>query len=131
MIDLLPTRDARVTQFARVSIRIVGDCEMSDLHQRYSNVEGTTDVLTFVQTDSHGGLEVDLALCCDEAQRRSQEFGHSVENELALYAIHGLLHSIGFDDRDPTQATHMHREEDRILTSIGIGAVFAPRRGES
>ena len=44
--------------------------------------------------------------------------------------MHGLLHAIGFDDRDEVQARRMHAEEDRILTSLGLGAVYAPRGEE-
>lgn len=132
MIELLPATEGRQNLFARISIRVVGDAEMSRLHWQYSNVSGTTDVLTFVQGDRESGVEVDLALCADEAGRRAAEFGHSVENELALYAVHGLLHAIGFDDHDEAQARRMHAEEDRILTALGVGAVYAPRgeRGE-
>ena len=131
MIELLPATDGKVSKFSQISIRIVRDAEMSHLHEKYSNVAGTTDVLTFVQGNLESGIEVDLALCSDEAGRRSAEFGHSVENELALYAVHGLLHAIGLDDHDEVHARQMHAEEDRILTSLGLGAVYAPRGGRS
>jgi len=130
MIEFLPAVEGKSQTFSQISIRIVRDEEMSKLHEKYSNVAGTTDVLTFVQGDTASGIEVDLALCADEAERRCAEFGHSVENELALYAVHGLLHAIGFDDQDEVQARRMHAEEDRILTSLGLGAVYAPRGGE-
>ncbi|MDA1262181.1 MAG: rRNA maturation RNase YbeY [Planctomycetota bacterium] len=129
MIGLLPATEGSRKTFSQISIRIIRDEEMSQLHKKYSNVDGTTDVLTFVQGNLDSGIEVDLALCADEAVRRSVEFGHSVENELALYAVHGLLHAIGFDDHDEEHARRMHAEEDRILTLLGIGAVYAHRGG--
>ncbi|MSR44726.1 MAG: rRNA maturation RNase YbeY [Phycisphaerales bacterium] len=136
MIPLLP--QPKLTQvgstsmghpFHRVSIRIVDDTEMRRLHREFSNDDTTTDVLTFVQTDGQSGIEVDLALCSDEASRRSMEYGHSLANELALYLVHGLLHSVGFTDQFEDDARVMHEHEDRILTELGIGAVYTPRKG--
>lgn len=127
MTEFFWVAGSRRNPFTRISIRVVQDEEMSRLHAKYSNVSTTTDVLTFVDGELESGIEVDLALCVDEAERRSAEFGHSVENELALYAVHGLLHAIGFNDQDEEDARQMHAEEDRILTAIGLGAVFLPR----
>jgi len=126
MIALLPAVDGKHSQFNRLSVRVVLDDEMSMLHERYSKISGTTDVLTFVQHDPHAGVEVDLAICADEAARRSADLGHSLENELALYAVHGLLHAAGFNDHNESDARSMHLQEDRILTELGIGAVYVP-----
>ncbi len=113
--------------FSRISIRVVDDAEMSMLHLKYSKVAGTTDVLTFVEEDPNSGIAVDLAICIDEARRCASELHHSVDDELALYMVHGLLHALGFDDSDGAKSTAMHAEEDRILTSVGIGAVYGAR----
>lgn len=127
MIAILPCVDGKSLNLARLSVRVVLDDEMSILHEKYSKVPGTTDVLTFVHEEPQVGIEVDLALCADEARRRAAGLGHSLENELALYAVHGLLHAAGFDDHNESDARSMHQQEDRILTELGIGAVYAPR----
>lgn len=117
-----PADGGRVT---RVSIRLVGDATMSDAHLKWCAVEGTTDVITFHGIESDG-LHVDLLLCVDEAERRSAEIGHEIRRELLLYAIHGVLHCLGHDDRDPDSFERMHCEEDRVLRAIGVGAVYRP-----
>jgi probable rRNA maturation factor len=109
----------------RVSVRVVDDAEMDAAHRRYSGVEGTTDVLTFVG-DEDEGLGVDVFVCIDEATRRAEEFGHPVDRELLLYAVHGILHAIGHDDHEPEAHALMHAEEDRLLRAIGIGPVYRP-----
>ena len=56
-------------------------------------------------------------------QKSSRE--DSIEQELLLYALHGVLHCAGFDDRTNDDFEAMHVEEDRILTAIGVGPTFA------
>lgn len=129
MIPLLPqTAAGAIATFKRVSIRIVCDEEMSRLHETHSKVAGTTDVLTFVSHDEADCVEVDLALCIDEARRCSHEFGHGVDEELTLYTVHGLLHAVGLRDDDVASANAMHDHEDRILAAMGVIAASAHRK---
>ena len=123
MLPLLPMRSHG--GFARISTRIVHDDEMTQMHAQHSKVATTTDVLTFVSQGDHGLIEVDLALCVDEAARRSAEFGHRVNDELALYALHGLLHAVGYEDHDAATAHDLHTEEDRIMSALGITVASA------
>lgn len=109
-------------------VAAVDDEEMAAAHVEHTGIEGTTDVLTFdlSETDSTDReLDVDVLICVDEAHRRAMERGHPVEHELLLYAIHAALHCLGHDDHDHEDASRMHAEEDRLLTLIGIGAVYA------
>lgn len=108
---------------------IADDAHMSRAHARYSGVEGTTDVLTFDLSGGDGPLDADLLICLDEAQRQSAIHGHEPERELLLYILHGVLHCLGHDDHDEDDARRMHEEEDRVLTAIGVGPVYAPGAG--
>ena len=114
---------------AEVSIRIVNDVEMTDLHARWKGSPVTTDVVTFDLSESPSDpLRVDLAICLDEARRQSETRRHQVEDELLLYVIHGLLHCCGHDDQDEVSAAAIHAEEDRLLQAIGREAIYD--RGE-
>lgn len=110
----------------RVHLEIVDDREMDRLHRLHSRIAGTTDVLTFPAHAEGDPVEVDIVACADEAARRAAEFGHPIDRELLLYAIHGLLHCCGHDDHDPAAHDRMHAEEDRILRALGVGATFRP-----
>ena len=110
---------------ARVSVRLVGDREMSEMHLRYSGDAETTDVLGFVAVERP--LEMDILACVDVAKSHAAAGGHAVRSELLLYIVHGLLHALGFDDRNAEESARMHAEEDRLLELIGVGAVW--RRG--
>lgn len=108
---------------------------MADSHQRYSGVPGTTDVLTFdLRTDADrerhpARMDVDLLVCHDQAARQAAARGHTPENELLLYVVHGLLHCLGHDDHEAEGYARMHAEEDRVLAAIGIGPVFGVAGG--
>ncbi|MBV8782430.1 MAG: rRNA maturation RNase YbeY [Phycisphaerae bacterium] len=112
---------------AELSLAFVGDRVMCQLHERFMSLSGPTDVLTFpLETDSRSRITSgELIICVPEARRRAKALGVPLAHEMLLYAIHGMLHLSGFDDRTARQFSAMHREEDRLLKAIGIGAVFA------
>ncbi len=113
-----------------VRVRLVTDAEMSLAHERFAGVPGTTDVLTFdlrtadEAADAPNALDVDIYACVDEARRQALALGHDTPRELLLYIIHGILHCVGYDDHDDDACARMHREEDRVLEAIGVGATF-------
>ena len=111
---------------ATLSVAVVDDATMGELHQRFLNTAGPTDVLTFeLDQDADGRVtEGEVVVDFDEAARQAAERGHRVEVELLLYALHGLLHLSGYDDLDPASHTRMHAREDEVLEALGVGAVF-------
>ena len=116
---------------SELSLALVGDQRMSQLHQQFMNIPGPTDVLTFpLDTDARGrATSGEVVICVPEARRRAPSHAVSTRHELLLYAIHGLLHLCGFDDRTARGFRDMHRTEDEILTQLGVGPVFAPAPG--
>ena len=111
---------------AELSVALVGDARMSALHEQFMGIPGPTDVLTFpLDVDARGrALSGEVVVCVPEAGRRARETGTAVERELLLYALHGLLHLCGYDDRTEPDYRRMHRREDMILTQLGVGPVF-------
>jgi probable rRNA maturation factor len=110
-----------------ISIALVNDATMSDLHQRFMNIPGPTDVLTFeLDHDDRTGKVTagEIVICVPEAKRRCRENGQPIQNELLLYALHGMLHLSGYDDKTTAQYRRMHQAEDRILSRVGVGNVF-------
>lgn len=115
------------------AVQIVTDSEMEFLHQKFFGIAETTDVITFdmrgegcrLPTDP---LELDTAICADEAHRQSCRREIDLRSELLLYAVHSLLHVSGYDDKNPADARRMHRREDELLTDLGIGPVYQKSR---
>lgn len=114
-----------------MSLALVGDSTMTRLHKQYLGIHGPTDVLTFeLDYDDRGRVTAgEVVVCVPEARRRAKKLGSPLERELLLYALHGMLHLVGFDDRTAAGFREMHRREDDILRRLGIGPVFAPPRG--
>jgi probable rRNA maturation factor len=109
---------------AQIAVTIVGDDKMRGLNDTHRGVADTTDVLAFDRGEAGGPIEADIVICVDEAARRITELGHRIEQELLLYALHGVLHCAGFDDHTNEDFEAMHAEEDRILSAIGVGPTF-------
>lgn len=111
---------------AAVSLVIVNDARMTELHAQFSNDPTPTDVLTFDLSESDDGLiEGEIYICLDEARRRAADLGHAAAYEVLLYGLHGILHLMGYDDHDPEDHRVMHETEDRVLEAIGVGRVFS------
>jgi len=111
---------------AELSVALVGDARMSKLHKQFMDVEGPTDVLTFPMDFDVRGRPVagDVVVCVPEAARQARIRGTKLEREVLLYALHGMLHLSGFDDRTDSAYRRMHRKEDQLLISLGLGPVF-------
>ena len=132
------------TSRARLSVALVDDAHMARLNELHLDHTGPTDVLAFDLSDeasiranrAHAGSEAhaarptldgDIAISVDTAAREAAQRGHSIEAELALYALHGTLHLLGYDDKNEQDAARMHAFEDDILTTIGFGPVYGAR----
>ena len=110
---------------SEVSVRIVNDEMMSNLHSKHSGIVSTTDVLTFDHASDDNAVRADIAICFDVAKRESEQRNNMLQNEMLLYILHGVLHCCGFDDHDDVAHQKMHAEEDRVLKAIGVGAVWS------
>ncbi|MFM7243898.1 MAG: rRNA maturation RNase YbeY [Planctomycetaceae bacterium] len=115
-------------QPAEISIRILDDGAIADLHERWLGVPGPTDVITFDLGSPGGpGLHGDIAVSAETARRMAAEVGWDARHELAYYAVHGLLHLAGEDDIDPDDRRRMRASERRLLAAVGLPSP-PPRR---
>jgi probable rRNA maturation factor len=109
------------------TMHLVNDQHMMQYHQKTMGLGTTTDVLTFDYSDDLARpvlLELETIICVDEARRQAVGRSHPLEYELLLYAIHSLLHCLGYDDQTRRGALRMHRREDAILREIGLPRVY-------
>ncbi len=97
-------------QLDEISVLLMSDRRIAQIHRQFMNEAGPTDVITF----DHGEIFVSV----DTAQENSRRFATSLQREIQLYIIHGLLHLHGFDDRKPAGARKMERTQQKILDSL-------------
>ena len=98
-----------------VSVAIVGDRQMRRLNRIYHGVDSTTDVLTF---SLEAEATVEIIICYDQAKRQATAARWSVRQEIQLLLCHGLLHSVGFDDRRSSQERAMRTAEAAVLAKL-------------
>jgi probable rRNA maturation factor len=127
----LAARSRRGLPLRDMSIALVNDARMAELHQEFMSIPGPTDVLTFpLDHDARGRVTSgEVVICVPYARRIAKERKIPADREVLLYAIHGMLHLLGYDDRNPAAYRTMHRTEDELLTKLGIGPLFDPQRG--
>lgn len=105
---------------ASISVAFVDDPTIHRLNKEFLDHDEPTDVLSFPMGKGKGGLEGELVIGVEVAQRVADEEGHPVEAELALYTIHGLLHLVGYDDKSFTKAIKMREAERHHLAALGL-----------
>lgn len=110
-----------------ISIALVDVAEMAELNGRYRAVEGPTDVLSFPCDDPHlmvaDGEPVtlgDIIIAPEVAEKQAREYGQTIEAELNLLLVHGVLHLLGYDHIEPADAEAMENREQSILAAWEI-----------
>jgi probable rRNA maturation factor len=93
-----------------VNVIVISDRRMAELHRRFLQEPGPTDVITF----QHGEIFVST----ETARRQARAFRTSLEQELRLYIVHGLLHLRGYDDKTPAGAAEMKRLQEKLVAFL-------------
>ena len=103
-----------------LAIAIVPDAHIRKLNRTYRRKDKATDVLSF-PSDTRGVLG-DIVIARGIARRQAREQGHSLETELRVLALHGLLHLIGYDHEHPDDGGKMKRREQQLRRKGGLAA---------
>lgn len=91
---------------------------MAVLHERWMNLAGPTDVMSFPMDELRPGTDAklsegllgDIVICPYVAHEQAMAAGHSTIEEMMLLTIHGILHLLGYD--------HMNRDEERQMFGL-------------
>ncbi len=78
-----------------VNVRITSNRELLELNRRFRRKEKPTDVLSF--PSAVRGLAGDIAISAEIAASNAADLGHSMETELKVLILHGMLHLAGYD----------------------------------
>ena len=105
---------------ATISLAIVDDATIHQLNRRYLKHDYPTDVLSFVLERNGQSLDGEIIVSADTAASSCAEYRWSPQCELTLYAVHGTLHLIGYDDHKPADRRRMRAKEKEYLARLGI-----------
>ncbi|MGA1796639.1 MAG: rRNA maturation RNase YbeY [bacterium] len=110
-------------QTQEVSILFVSDRYVRRLNKCYRGIDQPTDVLAFSMregewTDIQPQLLGDVVISVETAARQAKEVGHSLDRELTILLVHGILHLLGYDHMEKRDAERMQAQERVVLSEI-------------
>jgi probable rRNA maturation factor len=108
-----------------VSVLLTEDEAIRTLNRTYRGKDKATDVLSFPAAETAVGIAGDLVISLETALRQAEERGHSLETEIRVLLLHGLLHLAGYDHEVDDGA--MHRKEIRLRRQMGLRAGLIER----
>lgn len=128
-----------VSPLAELSVLLVTLQVMEDLHQRWLELPGPTDVMAFPMdeldatrrpdaTEASPALLGDIVLCPEFANRQAHTGGHTLLDELHLLTVHGVLHLLGYDHAKPAEEREMFGLQKQILNDFRAASSAAARR---
>ncbi|MGH3610945.1 MAG: rRNA maturation RNase YbeY [Pseudonocardiaceae bacterium] len=115
-----------VNPAAELSMVLLDTAAMADLHMRWMDLPGPTDVMSFPMDELEPGgrpdapepgpaMLGDIVLCPEFAGKQAAAAGHSLGHELALLTVHGVLHLLGYDHAETAAEKEMFALQGRLL----------------
>lgn len=127
----LVLRDEGYPADAEVTLLFVDETEIASYNGRFLDRDGATDVLAFPVEELLPGLVPDndpqgpplmlgdVVIAPSYVRRQADEHGVSFEDEMALMVTHGILHLLGYDHTDDSEAERMEERERQLLAKVG------------
>ena len=120
-------------QTYELSLLLTDDAAIQNLNATYRHLDRPTDVLAFATLDltdqptnlwSEMPVELgDIIISVETAARQAQEQQHTLHQELAWLATHGLLHLLGWDHPTPERLQEMLAQQQSLINVINVSAV--------
>jgi probable rRNA maturation factor len=107
---------AEVTKGRPFDCLVTGDAELRRLNKQFRDKDSATDVLSFASTGT--ASLGDIAISLQRARAQAREFGHTVEQEVSILMLHGVLHLMGMDHQ--ADSGRMARAEKRWRLRLGL-----------
>ena len=114
-----------------VSVSFVDNTEIRELNREYRSMDKETDVLSFPMEDDFflegPTLLGDIIISLEKALEQSEDFGHSLDREIAYLTVHSMLHLLGYDHMEEDEKAIMRTKEKEIMKRLGI---FKENKGD-
>ncbi|WP_406198424.1 rRNA maturation RNase YbeY [Kitasatospora sp. NBC_01560] len=122
----------RIHPQSELSVILVDGAAMEELHIQWMDLPGPTDVMSFPMDELRPGKEGeelpqgllgDIVLCPEVAEQQGKEAPskHSMDEELQLLTVHGVLHVLGYDHEEPDEEEEMFGLQKAILDGWRAG----------
>lgn len=120
-------RAMHVNPNAELNILFIDPEPMAELHERWLDLPGPTDVMSFPMDElrpgtpgekTPAGTLGDVVLCPQVAAEQALAAGHSAVEEMLLLTTHGILHLLGFDHAEPQERKEMFDLQRKLLLTF-------------
>ena len=116
----------RVSTQSDLTILFVDPEPIAEMHMRWMNLEGPTDVMSFPMDELRPGdgktvmegVLGDIVICPWVAAQQAAASGHGILQEMMLLTIHGILHLLGYDHVDAEQERQMFGLQRQLLLTF-------------
>ena len=109
----------QVTAIGEISVLLTGNAEIQVLNRDWRNKDKPTDVLSFPADALDRPFLGDIAVALGVTQADADARDIGLDQHLSHLLIHGLLHLVGYDHKDDTEAAEMEALEVAALASLG------------
>ena len=113
-----------------LTLLLTDDQQMRELNWQFMGLDEPTDVLSFpageVDPDTQAFYLGDVALSLPRARSQAEAGGNSLQSELQLLVVHGVLHLLGYDHADETRKAAMWVVQSEVLSRLADALVHAP-----
>jgi probable rRNA maturation factor len=120
--------EQQVSPPAALTLLLTDDAILQQMNRDYLGIDAPTDVLSFPTGDALPGMEGsgmdrylgDIAISVPQAAGQATAAGHTLEDELQLLTVHGVLHLVGHDHAEAPEKATMWAAQAAILSRLGV-----------
>ena len=125
-------RQEKFPYSTQISLSFIDNEEIHKLNLVHREKDKPTDVLSFPMwereelfdgsaLDGDSILLGDIIISAEKAKEQAEEYGHSLERELAFLSVHSTLHLLGYDhERSEKEDRYMNHKQENVLNKIGL-----------
>lgn len=106
------------TKDKAINIILVDNEKIHEMNEQYRHKDYATDVLTF--NDGYLNNLGDVFISVDKCTEQARDFGHSFDRELGFLAVHGYLHTLGYDHETKEDEEKMLLLQENILNKAKL-----------
>lgn len=113
-----------------ITVVLADNARLQQLNREYLGVDAPTDVLSFPssETDPDTGARYlgDILISIPRAAQQAKAAGDSLESELQLLVVHGVLHLLGHDHAGSAEKKRMWIVQSDVLHELGLSGIKIP-----
>lgn len=129
-------KDENFSRGCEINILLTDDENIRQINKQHRDIDMSTDVLSFPMADIKNGeiisdqgdvdmdegllLLGDIVISVQTALKQSEDYGHSLERELAFLTAHGLFHLLGYDHMEKDEEIDMISKQEASLEKLGL-----------